>query len=368
MNHHLSSSLSGDPDSFSLERAFQLLDEEVETGEIPGGVALVTHRGKVVGVHASGYSIDYGEDREQTVEDTLYDCASLTKVTVTLPLILQGLGLGLLRLDDPVTHFIPAFAANNKDHITVKQLLVHTSGLPAHQPFYLHGWTPEETINGICRLPLDYKTETKVIYSDLGYILLGQIASLVFGDSLDRVAEQRIFDPLGMKQSTFCPPESWRPLIAATEYTDQLGRCKRGEVHDENAYALGGVSGHAGLFSTARDLARYAQMWLAGGRTEDGQTILPQASVQAALRSHTGKLSAHRGLGWVLKGDKMDASGDLLSNTAYGHTGFTGVCLTMDPERELGVVLLTNRVHYGRDKSVARLRARFHNAVAASLP
>lgn len=365
MNSHLR--YSAQPNTiYGLTAAFRLLDDEVDRGEIPGGVALVTHQGKVAGSYAAGYAVDHGGEKVRAEETTIYDCASLTKVTVTLPLVLQSIGYGLVRLDDPVARFLHEFGTNGKEHITIRHLLIHTSGLPAHQKFYLHGWTPEEIIGAICRLPLEYKSDSKIVYSDLGYMLLGHIAAQVFGDSLDRVASEQIFNPLGMKDTAYCPPEDWKPRIAATEYTELLERCKRGEVHDENAYAMGGISGHAGLFSTAGDLAKYAMMWLNGGRTEDGRAVIPEACVQVSIGTHTRALSGRRGLGWVLKGDKMDVSGDLFSDSAYGHTGFTGVSLTIDPERDISAILLTNRVHYGRDKSVARLRACFHNAVAAS--
>lgn len=348
-----------------LRRAFSLLDSEVKNGTIPGAAALVGRHGRIAGSHVAGWAY-VSEDRREAVQtDTIYDCASLTKVTVTLPLILMLLDQGVIHLDEAVADIIPAFATHDKSSVTLKQLLTHTSGLADHRKFYLHYRTPEQIRAAIYNEQLAYPPGTKMVYSDLGYIVLGEIVTRVLGCPLDKAAEEYLFQPLGMKDSWFRPPEKVRNRIAATEYRDWLGRHQRGEVHDENASALGGVSGHAGLFSTIHDLARYAAMWLAKG-SWGGKVILSAATVEEATRCQTEGLRAKRGLGWVLKGDQWDASGDLFSPSTYGHTGFTGTSMWMDPERDLFVILLTNRVHYDRYQPIAKLRACFHNAVAAS--
>jgi CubicO group peptidase (beta-lactamase class C family) len=234
----------------------------------------------------------------------------------------------------------------------VKHLLTHTSGFAAYKDLHSHGWTAEQIGAAVLGEGLAYKCGAGYIYSDLNYITLGEIASLLLGLPLDVAARKYVFEPLSMHDSGYRPAESLKPRIAATEFID--GGFRWGEVHDENAWAMGGVSGHAGLFSTASDLAKYAAMWLNRGRHGDG-SVLSDAAVAAAMRSYTGGLlNANRGLGWVLKGDFWDASGDLFSPQAFGHTG-------------IFAVLLTNRVHFGREKSVARLRDCFHNAVAASV-
>jgi CubicO group peptidase (beta-lactamase class C family) len=234
----------------------------------------------------------------------------------------------------------------------------------------------EEIVAQVFALPLQHEPGTQVVYSDLGFIVLGELAARLLAEPLEQAARTHVLQPLGMLGSGYRPlpqaaaaPESpGSAAIAPTEW-DEAGQAYRiGTVHDENASAMGGVSGHAGLFSTARDLSRYASMWLNEGVTAEGTRFLSVPTVRAALCSHTGALSTgHRGLGWVLKGDSFDASGDLLSERSYGHTGFTGTSLYVDPEYGLTITLLTNRVHYGRSKSVASLRARFHNAIAASL-
>lgn len=349
-----------------LDEAFKLIDQAVEEGMIPGGTAAVTHQGRTAGIYSAGYSVHYGNVKVNACKETIYDCASLTKVTVTLPLILTCIEKGLADLSEPVASFLPEFAVQGKENITLKQLLCHTSGLPDHIKLYEMELGEGGAVEYICRLPLTYPPDTKVIYSDLGYILLGKICEILLKQPLEQAADRFVFQPLGMVRSAYNPPGDWKPLTAATEYSDLLGRHKQGEVHDENAYALGGICGHAGLFSTAEDLLRYASAWLANGRHRDGRWLSP-VTVDAAVQSHTSGLNGNRGIGWVLRGDAQDIAGDLFSTASFGHTGFTGVSLWMDPLNQLGVVLLTNRVHYGRQQSVTRLRARFHNAVAASL-
>ncbi|PYI57142.1 serine hydrolase domain-containing protein [Paenibacillus flagellatus] len=355
-----------DPDR--IADAFRLLDEAVARGDTPGGVAAIGRHGRVAAVHAVGVAHTAAPDggRLPAAPGTIYDCASLTKVVATLPLALLLVDRGRLRLDDPVAVYLPAFAAEGKSAVTVKQLLTHTSGLLSHKDMYSHGWTPDEVKAHVLGQPLEYEPGTKMVYSDLGFITLGAIVSELFGEPLADAARKHVFEPLGMSDTRFLPREELRPRIAATEYDAGLGRHKWGEVHDENAGALGGASGHAGLFSTAADLAKYAAMWLAQGRIGGSGRLLSAAAVEAATRCATPGLAANRGLGWVLKGDPWDASGDLLSPSCYGHTGFTGTSLWMDPAADCFAVLLTNRVHYGRDVSVARLRHCFHNATAAA--
>jgi CubicO group peptidase (beta-lactamase class C family) len=352
-------------DGDKLQAAFRLLARETDRGEIPGGIALVGRHGSVVGTYAVGQSIISDEAKYSVSEDTIYDCASLTKVTATLPLILQLIDRGELRLRDPVSKYLPNFAANGKSEVNVKQLLTHTSGFEAYKDLHSNNWTAEQIRAAVLDEGLAYKPGEGYIYSDFNYITLGEIASLLFGLPLDEAARKFVFEPLGMYDTGYRPAAELKPRIAATEFMD--GGFRWGEVHDENAWAMGGVSGHAGLFSTASDLAKYAAMWLNWGR-HGGGSLLSNAVVVAATRSYTGGLlNANRGLGWVLKDDFWDASGDLFSQKAFGHTGFTGTSLWMDPSNGIFAVLLTNRVHFGRSKSVVSLRDCFHNAVAASV-
>ncbi|MCM3341434.1 beta-lactamase family protein [Paenibacillus sp. MER TA 81-3] len=367
----------------ALQAAWALLDHAVAQQNIPGGVALVARNGHFA-THAAGHAVLGNGVAILASADTVYDCASLTKVVVTLPLILLLSDQGKLRLDDLAAAYVPEFGQSGKHAVTIRQLLSHTSGLAAHWDLYSHGWTPDEMFACICRMKPAHVPGTRCVYSCLGYIVLGRIAERLLGEPLAQAAERLLFRPLGMSASRFNPPCEWRPRIAATEYDPALGGFRWGRVHDENAYAFGGVSGNAGLFTTVDDLARYAQMWLvsanAGVAIEDsvaattnahtGQAnaLLSPSAVRQALSSHTPRIpGAHRGLGWVLKDDPADVTGNGLSRSSYGHTGFTGTSLWIDPERDLVVVLLTNRVHFGRDTSIAKLRHDIHQAVAAAI-
>jgi CubicO group peptidase (beta-lactamase class C family) len=252
-----------------------------------------------------------------------------------------------------------------KERITLVHLLAHTSGLPAHRPFYSHGESPEETLRRVLAEPLEAAPGERYVYSDLGYIALGEWVRRVSGEGLDAFV-RRVLAPLGMGDTGYLPAPEERGRIAAGEHREELGRHQWGEVNDDNARALGGVSGHAGLFGTAPDLARYLEgCWLPWRDEDDG--LLASALVRAALRDQTGDLPARRGLGWVLRGDAWDPSGLLTSERSFGHTGYTGTSVWVDPETRLVVVLLTNRVHAPRGAGIVGLRRRFHNAVAAAL-
>lgn len=350
--------------SDSLKRLARLVEGHVASGCYPGAVLLIARRGLVAYRAAFGYRAVYPEREEMTL-DTIFDMASLTKVVATTPLILRLAEEGLLALDDPVSTYIPAFTGGGKDRVTLRHLLTHTSGLPAHIHLYSTLASPDEVPGYIARLPLEYEPGTKVVYSDLGFILLGHIAEKVYGAPLDEAARRLVFEPLGMRDTTFNPPAEARARAAATEYVPGIGFL-RGVVHDENARFMGGVSGHAGLFSTADDLAVYAQTWLNGG-SYGGARLLSPATVAEATRPQTEGLNARRGLGWQLRGPGTSC-GDFFSMEAYGHTGFTGTSLWIDPRYQLAVVFLTNRVHPTREKR-CHLRARrlVHNVVAGGL-
>lgn len=369
-----------------LQAAWSPLDNAIEQGLIPGGVALIGRRGHAA-AYAAGHAFLSEERSLPASVDTIYDCASLTKVVVTLALMLLLMDRGQVRLADPVAQHIPAFGAAGKAEVTIGQLLAHTSGLPALRHLYSHGWTPQQIQEAICAMEPDYPPGTRCVYSCLGYIILGEIIRQQFGRPLEEAAGSEVLQPLGMTASRYNPPPEWKPRIAATEYDAALGEYRWGFVHDENAFALGGAAGNAGLFSTASDLLRYARMWLALAgsassadgatnaslsrpRTEEGPAafLLSREAVKEALRSHTNDIpGANRGLGWVLHGDPADVGGKGLSPYSFGHTGFTGTSLWIDPAQDLILILLTNRVHFGRGNSIAALRRQFHEAASAAI-
>ncbi len=352
-----------------VERAFAVLRDAVGDGEgeIPCAVGTIVHRGKVIGPRAFGWAVREPV-RIPATPSTIFDMASLTKVTAMTPSILILCERGLVRLDDAVSTFIPEFARGNKDNITVRHLLTHTSGLPAHIKYWQMGLRGREIIRHICdmELPPEPGLGSEVVYSDLGFIILAELLRRVTGQTMDRFAAKEVFGPLGMTNTGYLPPAEIRNRVAATEYRADLGRVMWGEVHDENTLALGGISGHAGLFSTAEDIARYVLMWLGGGAWQ-GVRVLSRATVVAATSEETSA-GERRGLGWMLKSHRFSSGGDLFSASSYGHTGFTGTSIWCDPETETAAILLTNRVHAGRDgKAIIRLRPRFANAVAAAV-
>lgn len=353
-----------------VERAFDVIRNAVGDGEgsIPGAVAAIVRGGVLVGPRAFGWAVRTPE-RIAATPSTMFDMASLTKVTATTPSVLIACERGLLRFEDPVALFIPEFAAAGKEGVTLRHLLTHSSGLLAHVKFWEKGLKEDEILPFICSLPLEdgARPGAQAVYSDLGFILLGEVLRRATGLRLDEFAAREVFGPLGMSDTRFTPPACLRSRIAATEYRADLGRVMWGEVHDENALALGGVAGHAGLFSTAPDLARYALMWLGKGEF-GGQRVLSPATVAASTREQIAATGERRAIGWALKSQKLTICGDLLSPGAFGHTGFTGTSLVCDPANDLAVILLTNRVHAGRETNdVIRLRPLFANAVAASV-
>ncbi|KKO55074.1 serine hydrolase domain-containing protein [Paenibacillus sp. DMB20] len=364
-------------DSRGVRAACRAVDREIEAGTMPGAVLAVVHRGREW-IYAKG---DADPDPKRPVpvrKDTRFDSASLTKVVALLPLVLTLIDEGILTLSTPVSSWLPQFGVPGKDELTVGQLLTHTSGLQADMDLHSHGWSRDQMWNAVMDAPLQRKPGMEAIYSDIGYLVLGRLVEKALGIPLDEAARTRVFEPLGMKDAVFSPLLISREYIAATEYDSLHDGHLCGVVHDEKARALGGVCGHAGLFVTADDLIRYAKMWMAGGivpedspdalNGKDPRRVLSKAAVEASTRSHTvGIPGAYRGLGWVLKGDRMDASGDWMSGRSYGHTGFTGTSLWIDPEHEMAVILLTNRVYGGRNTSVSQLRIQVHNALIAAV-
>ncbi len=360
--------------SRSLAPVYDLLEAGVGRA-YPGAVLEVLHHGKLVIRWAVG-SRSLIPTRQPATPETVFDLASLTKVVVTTPLILQGVAEGHLRLDEPVATDLPEVSAPG---ITLRHLLSHTSGLPAWIPFYLDVAGYDTVIARAARTSPTSAAGTQAVYSDIGFILLGEVARRALGAPLNVLARTRIFDPLGMSNTTYLPDSHLRDRIAPTEdgtgiEQTMAGNAGRrhtwrryliwGEVHDSNAHVMGGVSGHAGVFGTADDLIAYARMWLAEGRAARGE-ILPAELVREAT---TGQLpDRSRGLGWALRGPH-GWWGESLSPRAFGHTGFTGTSIVIDPEQELAIVLLTNAIHLGRDRTeVLALRPQLAAAVARAL-
>jgi CubicO group peptidase (beta-lactamase class C family) len=320
-----------------------------------GAVALAARHG-VIAVHeAVGHALRYADaDTELPPEqqvpmrhDTIFDLASLTKTFTTIA-VMQLVERGRVALDASVASYLPAFAQNGKDNVTVRQLLTHTGGLPAWLPLYSRYDTVQERVDAVLAVRPDNPPGQAYVYSDLGLITLGLLVEKVTGRPLDEVVAARITEPLGMHDTMFNPPARLRDRIAATEAEPWAGRpMLRGEVHDENAWSLGGVAGHAGLFSTAHDLAVLAQTLLNGGRYGDARILAPDTVGAMLTEQNTESPGDSHGLGFEL--DQRWYMDALSSPSTFGHTGYTGTSLVVDPLGDAFVILLSNRVHPTRD-------------------
>jgi beta-N-acetylhexosaminidase len=295
----------------------------------------------------------------------MYDLASLTKVVATTTAVMALVEDGKLDLDERVAAIIPAFARNGKGDVRIRNLLLHNSGLAAFHLYYTRLTTAQAVFDSICSEALEYPTGTRTVYSDLGFITLGKVVERVTGRSLDAFVRERFFAPLGMHATMFRPPDSLRARCAPTE-VDTYWRQRRvqGTVHDETADLLGGVSGHAGLFSTASDLSRFAQMLLNRGEY-GGRRYLRPETVDLFTRRAAG---TSRTLGWDTRSAQGSSAGHWFSLRSYGHTGFTGTSIWIDPDQRMFVVFLTNRVHPTREnKRLLVFRAILHDAVRRAM-
>lgn len=342
------------------DKVLTFLQNEIDQKHTPGAVIQVAHKGEVVLREAIGNRTEEPHPAPME-EDTVFDLASLTKVVGTLPAVLKLIDEGEIRLDDPIDLFLPGFSQNGKESIKLRHLLTHTSGLPAHRQFYREGLATGDVLGRIYQETPEYELGSKVVYSDLGFITLYKVMEAVTGVSFDDFLEREIFAPLEMTETGFHPTFA-ADRYAATEYSDKLEDYKRGIVHDDNTEAMGGLSGHAGLFSTISDLNNFAIMIENGGIFK-GKRILSESVLNLANQNYTPFGHEYRGLGWMMKSPDLASCGDLFSERSYGHTGFTGTSMWYDPSVQLHVILLTNRVHYGRHPHMIRLRPRLHNII-----
>lgn len=354
----------------NFDTTYKLVADAVQSGLFPGAAFAV---GTSKGLYRSGFLGNRSLEPEvlPLSEDTLFDLASLTKVVATTTLFMLFQEKGMLSTLKPVSEYVKGFSAGDKQSVTLRNLLTHTSGLPAHVRLDLLCGTREEAIAFLKEMPLEYAPGKKVVYSCLGFILLGHMLEITGGDRLDRLCQKYIFEPLGMNNTGFNLNSQ---NAAATEYEENDGKMLMGCVHDENARLLGGIAGNAGLFSTLEDMVIFTSMLVNNGAHE-GRQFLSGTSVAAMTGNYTGHLNEDRGFGWSLKGHRLHdidvkttAAGDLLSPAAFGHTGFTGTSLFIDPELDLYGILLTNSVHPSRSKSsIQKFRPLFYNTIAASI-
>ncbi len=340
-----------------------VLEQALADSAFPGAYAIVgtTHEDLAsVGVGR----IDWPADSPAPTANTLWDLASLTKVVGLTSAVLQLVGERRIDLDAPVQRYLPQFTGAGKEWVTVRHLLTHSSGLPSWRPLHKEAVGADSALLLALATPLDRAPGDSMVYSDLGAITLGRLVERVSGQSLDVYLATRVFGPAGMYETMYRPPDSLRSRIAPTEYDPWRQRKVHGEVHDENARALGGVSGHAGLFSTAADMARFARLYLRGG-VAGGVIILPPAQIAEFTRVQNATQS-HRALGWETP-TGTNSAGDLLSPGSFGHTGFTGTSIWMDPRRGMFVILLSNRVNPTREnRRIGEVRTRLAHAAAAA--
>lgn len=317
-------------------------------------------------------ALENGSHREVTAgevtDSTLWDLASLTKVIATTSAVMQLVAAHRVELDVPATQYLPRWRAPGAEAITVRELLTHTSGLPAWRPLYKEAWSAEEALAQVYATGPDTTPGVRYLYSDLGFILLGDMVQQLSGLPLDSYVLSRVFLPLDMRETKFQPSSLWASRTAPTELDPWRHRLLRGEVHDENSFRLGSVAGHAGLFSSARDLTRFAQMLLRHGASADS-TAAPvlDARTLAAFTTRQPLGGAHRALGWETP-TGSNSAGRQLSMSAYGHTGFTGTSLWIDPQQDLFILLLTNRVSPSRTRTgIGSVRIALAEAAVAAL-
>lgn len=337
-----------------------IMERAVADHQIPGGVLLVVHDGHVVYRKAFGWR-SLEPEREPMTADTIFDLASLTKCIATATSVMRLVQEGRVRLNDPVSAYLPEFAQNGKRDITVRELLTHYSGLAPDLDLKTV-WQGRSTA---FKMAMEQTPEnppgSRFVYSDINFIVLGFLVESVTGVALNDYAAENVFAPLGMGHTRFLPPADWKPRLAPTEY-DENGAMLRGVVHDPTARRMGGVAGHAGLFSTADDLAIFAQEMLHGSRVLNRATIEKMTTPQQPANA-----ASLRGLGWDIDSPYASNRGELLPVGSFGHTGFTGTSIWMDPVTDTCIILLTNAVHPRGGKSVVSLRSRVATAVVDGL-
>ncbi|MEO8398328.1 MAG: serine hydrolase [Ignavibacteriaceae bacterium] len=353
-----------------FEKVDKAIDEAIKDSAFPGAVVLISKDGKIVYQNAYGH-FTYDENSSSMKLNTIFDLASVSKVVSTTTCTMICYDRNLFKLEDKVSKYIPEFAKNGKENVTIRNLLEHNSGLRPDvisYKVYANSPNPEKDIlNEIYSDTLIYQTGTKMVYSDLGMITMAKIIEKVTGETLDNFAQKEIFEPLGMKSTMYNPPDSLKNKIAPTELDNYFrNRQLQGEVHDETSFLMGGVAGHAGLFSKVGDLAKFLQMILQKGNYNGKQIIKPE--IVELFTKRQSELNT-RGLGWDTKSPEgYSSAGNLFNVLSYGHTGYTGTSVWTDPTRNLFVILLTNRVYPTRKNGkISGARVKVHDAVIESI-
>jgi len=344
----------------TFAEAFDVLRTAIRERAFPAASLSITQGGKLVAWKAFGH-FTYAADSAEATPTSIFDLASLSKVAATTAMAMVLFERGLLDLEAPVAAIVPEFSQNSaqRREVTLHMLLAHSSGLPAYEKLFLRAPAREELLAAAFATPLTADPGTRAEYSDIGFIVLGIALERLADETLERFCQREVFGPLGMATSTFNPPASWRSGIPPTE-DDHCFRHRviQGEVQDENASVLGGVAGHAGLFGAAQDLAIYANALLHGGRL----LVRPETLALFTRRERT-PAGTSRALGWDTPSFPSQ-SGNYFSADSFGHLGYTGTSLWIDPQRQLSITLLTNRTWPDcGNHAIKQVRPRFHDAV-----
>lgn len=355
--------------------AFEVLRTALAMRSFPGCAAAVTHGGRLVAHKALG-RFTYEPDSPVVTPDNIFDLASVTKVVATTAMAMILYDRALLELDRPVVELVPEFAGGDlrRREVTLRQLLAHSSGLPAYERLFLHATNRDDLLGAAFRVQLVAAPGQRADYSDIGFIVLGVALERLAGESLDRFCQREVFEPLSLKATRFCPPADWKARILPTAtdpppQTVSQGTVQgtvqgivQGVVQDENARVMGGVAGHAGLFGCAEDLAIFAHAMLQGGRP-----IFRRSTIELFTQRQSQPKGTSRTLGWD-KPSTPSQSGRHFSPQSYGHLGYTGTSLWIDPARQLSVTLLTNRTWPDcQNQAIRKVRPLFHDAVVEAL-
>jgi serine-type D-Ala-D-Ala carboxypeptidase len=366
INHLLSYAFNGQDNQF--QRAFDVLCSGIEQRAFPGASVAVAHRGKLIARKGLGH-FTYQAGSPAATADTIYDLASVTKVVSTSAACMILYERGLFKLEQPVFELLPEFTANGleqtdlrRQQVTLRMLLAHSSGLPAYVKLFQTAHNKDELLRQALRVPLTANPGTRAEYSDIGFILLGEVLERLTREPLDQFCCREIFGRLNLTHMAFNPAPEWKPFIPPTE--DDLAfrqRLIQGEVNDENASVMGGVAGHAGCFSTALDVSIFGQCML------QGTPLVQRKTLEIFTRREDFPPGTSRALGWDTP-SQPSQSGKYFSSRSYGHLGYTGSSLWIDPDRQLSVTLLTNRTWPDRGSQVIQqIRPAFHDAVVEAL-
>jgi CubicO group peptidase (beta-lactamase class C family) len=359
-------------DRAKMKEVDAAIEEGIKDRKTPGAVLVVGDRKGVLYEKAYG-RFTYDEDAPRARVDTVWDIASLSKPVGCATAVMILADRGKISIKDPVAKYLPEFGNNGKEKITIEMLLLHRGGLIPDNPLKDYQSGVETAWGNIMKLKCKWEPGTHFAYSDVGFLVLGKLVERVSGQTLDQFDRANVFEPLGMKDTIFNPPEKWRPRIAPTE--KRQGKWIAGEVHDPRAHLIGGVAGHAGVFSTGRDLARYCRMILNGGELEGKRIMSAETLRQMITRQDLedtdkdGKpIKPGRGLGFDFTSSYASVRGERFeAGKTLGHTGYTGTMFWMDPHNGCFMIFLTNRVHPDDKADIKKLRREVATKVAEAM-